>query len=179
METLWEENPPKVKCQCDCGKIKVLRKCDVQSGHTKSCGCISAEILKRINTVDHTGKISDYGVKILNPIGFNEKHQQLWECECGFCGTHFNELPARVLNNHVRSCGCLRSSAREIFIEKVLNDIGVEYKKEYTYADCKNEYVLRFDFAIIKNSKVFYLIEYDGEQHYRPVSLFGEEQGYK
>lgn len=181
IETLWKENPPKVKCECDCGNITILNKNDVQGGHTRSCGCLLSDVVSECNQVDHTGKISDYGIKILSQAEKNEKGQWLWYCECGICKKIFKELPARVLNNHVRSCGCLKMSSRELFIEKYLKYLNVKYIKQYSFPDCKssNNYVLRFDFAIIKNSEVFYLIEYDGEQHFRPISIWGGEQAYQ
>lgn len=30
-------------CQCDCGGQKVVNRCDLQSGGTKSCGCLHQE----------------------------------------------------------------------------------------------------------------------------------------
>lgn len=30
-------------CQCDCGGKKVVNRCDLQSGGTKSCGCLHQE----------------------------------------------------------------------------------------------------------------------------------------
>ena len=180
LETYWEEIPPKVKCKCDCGNIFISRKNDVQSGHTKSCGCINADVLKEINDVDHTGKISDYGVEILSKSGKNKYNQQLWNCKCGYCGRLFEELPARILNNHVRSCGCLKNSSTESMINDFLTDLGVDYKREFGFDDCKSNknYKLRFDFAVFKDSKVFCLIEYDGQQHFFPVIPFGGEKAF-
>ena len=40
LETLWEEQPPKVKCQCDCGNITYATTSNLNSGHIKSCGCL-------------------------------------------------------------------------------------------------------------------------------------------
>ena len=31
-------------CKCDCGEEKILTKCDVLSGNTKSCGCLNKEL---------------------------------------------------------------------------------------------------------------------------------------
>lgn len=181
LETLWSEVPPKVKCKCECGKIIILTKKDVQSNHTQSCGCLQKDMTSERNQVDHTGKVSDYGIKLLSQAEKNKKGQWLWNCKCGFCGTIFKELPARILNNHVRSCGCLNSSSKEKFIENILKENNIKYETQYSFPDCKskNNYVLRFDFAIFKNNKLYSLIEYDGEQHFRPISIFGGENGYK
>ena len=181
LETLWEESPPKVKCLCDCGNIVVLRKNDVQDGHTRSCGCLQRECASSVNYVDHTDEISDYGVKIIKPHHQNNLGQWLWECECGVCNNHFTDIPARIMNGHVRSCGCLKSSSNETYISKVLDDLNIQYKTQYTFPDCKSDknYPLYFDFAVFKDGKIFCLIEYDGEQHFHPVEPFGGEEGYK
>ena len=34
------ENSQKVICQCECGNIKSIRKTNLKSGQTKSCGCL-------------------------------------------------------------------------------------------------------------------------------------------
>lgn len=33
-------------CKCDCGKEKIVRKNDLMSGHTKSCGCLNRERIR-------------------------------------------------------------------------------------------------------------------------------------
>lgn len=40
---------PKVKCQCDCGKIVIKSLEQLQCGHTKSCGCLNSELTKERN----------------------------------------------------------------------------------------------------------------------------------
>lgn len=179
METLWDNNPPMVKCLCDCGKEVVLSKRDVQSNHTKSCGCLKSDIFKEANYVDHTNEVSDYGIKILNPYGVNNKNQLLWNCQC-YCGNCFQELPARILNGHVRSCGCLKTSSGELLIKNILDKYNIEYKQEYTFSDCKglNNYVLRFDFGIKRDGVLKCLIEFDGQQHFYPIDIFGGKEGY-
>ena len=51
----------------------------------------------------------------------------------------------------------------------ILNDNDINYIQEYTFEDLKNPKTnkkYRFDFAIFKNNKLAYLIEFDGRQHY-------------
>ena len=182
LETFWNENPrPKVKCLCDCGNIILLNRNDVMSGHTKSCGCLQRETMRNIRNVDNSNYVSDFNIKILFPYKRNNKGQLIWECECGYCGNHFYELPARIKNNHVRSCGCLISSSMEKYISNFLKSKNILFETQYTFDDCKNEKrnKLRFDFAILKNGKVYYLIEYDGEQHFKSVKYFGGDDGLK
>lgn len=37
------------KCQCKCGNFILARKCELESGHTKSCGCFHIEQFKKSN----------------------------------------------------------------------------------------------------------------------------------
>jgi very-short-patch-repair endonuclease len=39
--------------------------------------------------------------------------------------------------------------------------------------------VHRFDFLVYKDNGVIYFIEYDGEQHFKPVKQWGGEAGFK
>lgn len=181
LETLWEDSPVRVKCLCDCGNVSYHIKVDVMSGHTLSCGCLQRERAGESNMVDHTGEVSTYGVQILNRTVQNKKGQWLWNCKCGYCGNTFEELPARVLNNHVRSCGCLITSSRELLIKKLLDESGVEYVSQYTFNDLiglstYRRYPLRFDFAVFNNGDLSCLIEYDGEQHFNSISFYGGDE---
>lgn len=69
LNTLWENNPPLVNCLCDCGNTVLLNKKDVQTGHTNSCGCLKTKVFDKINDVDHTNEMSEYGIKIINKAG--------------------------------------------------------------------------------------------------------------
>lgn len=181
LETYWNMNPPRVKCKCECGNTVILRKNDVQHLHTQSCGCLQKERASKANEVDHTGKISNYGIKVLNKYKQNDLGQWIWECECGLCNKHFYDIPARVLNGHVRSCGCLKQSSNEIFISKILDELNVQYVSQYKFDDCKSDknYPLYFDFAIFKDDNLSCLIEYDGAQHFFSNDLFAGEKGFQ
>lgn len=43
------------KCKCDCKNIKIIEGYKLTSGHTKSCGCLSKENLKKLaeNSIKH------------------------------------------------------------------------------------------------------------------------------
>jgi hypothetical protein len=50
------------KCQCDCGKITYTTTGKLESGHTKSCGCLSHSSFKSFETID--GKIKINHIKL-------------------------------------------------------------------------------------------------------------------
>ena len=166
------------RCICDCGNEIIVVKRDVTTGHTQSCGCLQSERASEANQKDWTNYVSDYGVTILNRHHKNNKGQWLWECKC-FCGNHFIILPIKITSGHTTSCGCRIQSSREYLIEEFLKKNNITYKRQFTFPDCKNKYVLRFDFALLKEDEVFYLIEYDGMQHYMPIQCWGGIDGYE
>ena len=53
-------------------------------------------------------------------------------------------------------------------IEDILKSAKLDYKKEYSFDDLRSSKGrrLRFDFAVFRYSRLFCLIEFDGEQHY-------------
>ena len=176
---LWDEDRAKAVCKCDCGNDYIGVKSDIVSGHTQSCGCLQSENTSVANTKDWTGCISDYGVEFLRRAYMNDKGQWLWECRCGLCGNVFIALPAKVNNGHITSCGCRIQSAGEEYIERVLDDLEIEFDTQYTFEDCKYINLLRFDFAIIQNDELLGLIEYDGKQHFEPIDFFGGQKGFE
>lgn len=54
---------------------------------------------------------------------------------------------------------------------------NIPFKQEHT--EVINGRVHRFDFLVYKDNGVIYFIEYDGEQHFKPVKQWGGEAGFK
>jgi hypothetical protein len=81
-------------------------------------------------------------------------------------------------NNLFRGNGCprCRESKGEKFIAKWLQEHNIEYTPQKRFPSCKNKRELPFDFHI-KNTNI--LIEYDGEQHFKPTSIWGGEKEFK
>ena len=86
------------------------------------------------------------------------------------CPKHGEFLQAA--ESHLSGCGCplCKSSKGELFIENYLKTNNYEYLTQHKFPDCKNIYPLPFDFYL---PKLNILIEFDGEQHERPVNYFG------
>lgn len=181
LETIWdsaEYNKPMVRCICDCGNEIIVAKNDVQSLHTQSCGCFQKERTSIARMRDWTGFISDSGVELLCETAQNKNGQRLWKAQC-FCGKYFEVLPTHIANSHVHSCGCDSGSSGEKMVEDILKSLNIRYQKQYTFDDCIDKQRLRFDFAVIQDNEVVFLIEYDGKQHYEPVEYFGGVEEYQ
>jgi len=92
-----------VEAHCQCGVVKTYRLARLKSGHTRSCGCYSAE--KR--------KIEDrpYGLlnitKEVESIRSGGKSIRAVEAKCQ-CGTVKIYRLSKLRRGHTKSCGCLR-----------------------------------------------------------------------
>lgn len=64
----------KLICACDCGTIKSVRKSDLKSGRTNSCGCLLRETSSKRATLRNT-KHGQFGTKIYN----------VWDSMMGRC----------------------------------------------------------------------------------------------
>lgn len=77
-------------------------------------------------------------------------------------------------------CPRCNQSKGEKFIQDYLTNHNIPFATQVRFDDCRHERTLPFDFGILnKEKKVIALIEYDGEQHYRPINYFGGEEAFK
>lgn len=88
---------------------------------------------------------------------------------CSKCGYSWESVIAsRTLQkNGCKKCG---SSKGEKKIEQYLDSKGIRYIREHKFDDCKNQRKLPFDFYI---PSLNIAIEYDGKQHFEPITYFG------
>lgn len=59
---------PGVKCECDCGNIKIVRRSDFLSGKSKSCGCL----IKEFNS-NRTTNLKESNVSLSKRLGVDLK----------------------------------------------------------------------------------------------------------
>ena len=102
-------------CHCDCVKESDVRRSQLLTGRTKSCGCNGFS-----QRNDLTGirfgfltvlKRSDI------PITYRDgKKRSRWICKCD-CGNVHEATRTDLVKGKVRSCGCSRSRQRTILGE--------------------------------------------------------------
>lgn len=104
------------------------------------------------------------------------------KCDCGnIKQIRLQHLRGRV-NGEGRfgrtiSCGCKKQSSSELLIEAILYENNINYQTQYRIEDddIKKQ---PFDFAIFNDDgTIKCLLEYDGEQHYKPIGVWGGEAG--
>ena len=103
-------------------------------------------------------------------IMYGADSRVVWKCLCNnpehetpvFCEATTTD----ITTGNKTSCGCIKSKG-EMSIINLLTQNNVFYEKEKKFEGCKSKkgYFYRFDFYV--NNQ--YLIEFDGEQHYKPV----------
>lgn len=107
-------------------------------------------------------------------VDYSDKLKFICKCENSF------ETSMISFNRGKKHCdSCSPKSKLEYNCEKFLINNNIKYKSQVSYDDLlspKNRH-LKFDFAILdENEEVKFLIELDGEQHFKPSNLFGIEK---
>ena len=86
-------------CICDCGNHVTVSRCNLMSGHTKSCGCIN-------KANDLSGK--RFGKLTVVERDTTKKHRHpVWKCQCD-CGNEVFVRGSSLLGGTTTSCGCSR-----------------------------------------------------------------------
>jgi len=81
-------------------------------------------------------------------------------------------------NDILDGCGCplCNSSKGELEVESILIEKNIFFIKNKTFTGCKHKSLLKFDFYLPKYN---ICIEYDGLQHFKPISFFGGNEQLK
>lgn len=164
-------------CRCDkCGQEASIRSSEFRQG-LDDCGC---EKYKRLSN----GKMKDLNGKIfghLHIIGRDWSTQQSgkharWICKCDLCGrTEINSSSMLTVYGKDRCKICCGVSAGENKIYELLTANNIKFEHDKSYKDLKypdTGGVPRFDFRITQKSDCDYIIEFDGEQHFKKVPMF-------
>lgn len=87
------------------------------------------------------------------------------------CGHEWQVTPSNFVKVGTR-CPVCTSSRGEMRIAAYLRENGYVFTCGYRFDDCRNKLPLPFDIAM-KVAERTILLEYDGEQHFRPVNFAG------
>ena len=144
------------ECLCDCGNIVIVPTDYLNSGHTRSCGCLAKD--------SHRIDITNQQFGLLTALTIDPNNTDNWICQCS-CGTIKSINGYNLRTGKTKSCGCINYSIGEQNIITILENNNINYIKEYTCSELNRK---RFDFALLQNNKIIRLIEFDGEQHFKP-----------
>lgn len=158
------------KCRCDCGNETIVFGGALRDGTTKSCGCLRHQESPRI--IDIRGM--KFGMLTVIDKSESINGEAAWRCKCD-CGNETIVRGYSLRNLGTISCGCFSQSKGEFIIEQKLNSLNIKFEKQKKFLDCKDKNRLPFDFFVPSYNMC---IEFDGEQHYRPVDYFGGDDAY-
>ena len=156
-DIFWDTLPDNILhgCGCvECGKDKIGNK------NKKSHNEYITELEKINPNVEVMEEYIDANTAILHM--------------CKIDGHKWYARPGNILFG--KGCPQCNESHGEKQIRQWLDNHYIKYITQKTFDDCKNRRVLPFDFYI---SDYNLCIEYDGEQHYRPVDFFGGDERFQ
>ena len=166
-----------IKCVCDCGTIKDVDQISLLKNRSTSCGCLRKENVAKSHTFDDLSGRS-FGNWTVIYRG-NDKfypgggRSQMYYCECK-CGNSNFVARSMLISGQSRSCGCLNEYKMETFVKSFLDVNNFVYECQVIFDDLfgfGNQH-LSYDFKVVMDEQI-YLIECQGEQHYKPVNFFG------
>ena len=135
----------------------------------KKCG---DEKIREKNIKSHNEYIED--VYIINPdIEVIEEYKGANVSilhRCKIDGYVWSAKPANILSG--KGCPQCNESNGERQVRQWLEKHNIKYQYQKTFNDCKDVRVLPFDFYLPEYNVC---IEYDGEQHFRPVKFDGKD----
>ncbi len=92
-------------CRCDCGTKKIVLRCSLIQGDSKSCGCFQSECTSKRRTSNFIGK--QFGFLVVKQRNGSYCRQARWLCQCD-CGNTKNVVTNHLTCGYVSSCGCYR-----------------------------------------------------------------------
>ena len=140
------------------------------------------DLARHINTVHHkltpfecTECDSKFGRKGDLTKHINQVHLKLTPFECTECDSKFGQKGD--LTRHIKICtGKEHISSGEYAVKKVLADMEIQFEHNSTF-EVKDINLLRWDFiCLLDTHDTRLFIEYDGKQHFEPVTFGGISQ---
>lgn len=129
-----------------------------------------------LKNIENYLNINNIDLKLLE----NNKYvgcDEILSLQCKTCGHVVKKSIHSLLANNGICYNCsVYNSQYEKQVYDFLIQLNLFFDVQKRYKDCKNKHVLPFDFCIVINENDF-LIEVDGEQHFKTIDFFGGKQG--
>ena len=165
-----------LKLRCSCGNTFKRSFGDIRDNKRIKCQECTGNKLSLEELKIKTKEISE--CELISKEYINSQKKLDFKCKCG---ETFSCSWDKFYYHTQRRCQiCSKQQSKgEYTIEQYLIINNLSYKKQFTFDNCRNERKLRFDFAIMDDKELNYLIEFDGSQHYKPAKYMGGEEKYK
>lgn len=166
----------KVKCECNiCGHTWHTTPASLRNGSgCPECGKRKSALARRTSPDEFAKKVYQNNPNIELLTEYTRLDDPV-TCKCKIDGTVFVVSTARNLLYENVQCPFCSTSKSEQEIIKILKKHECPYEFHYRFDDCKYIKTLEFDFAVFDEvGKIKCLIEYDGEQHFKPIDFAGK-----
>jgi hypothetical protein len=144
------------------------------SDHLNKCECpkcngknLTIEDIKNDFNIIHNNKY-DYS----KFISFKKQTDKI-EIICPIHKSFFRSIYSHKIKK--QGCPHCRDSKGELKIVEFLSSNNINYTRNKSFDDCVYIQKLKFDFYLYEYNTC---IEFDGEQHFRPVSIFGGDDQF-
>lgn len=149
------------KCK-KCGNIWSSTAYDIYTGKSYCHKCSLSPYILTEDTIRNRLQENNPTIDYLYGYKGSLQHATF---KCQTCGYTW-ETTAFTVYTGKTGCPKCAFSKGQTKISKYLDDHNISYIPEYTFHDCKNIYLLPFDFYLPDNNTC---IEYDGEHHFQPI----------
>lgn len=166
------KKPIFVKC-LNCGKESYEyyhnlrtehKRCNCNENKTFTMNCSTEEFIEKWHFLNRQYFSLLEGEEYVNR---NTKYK----IKCKSCGKEDIRWGITLIDGPIKCKYCNLGSKYELIIGSILSNIGIDYIREYQVKIDDSFY--RFDFFLPKYNII---IEYNGEQHYKPFEYFGGEE---
>lgn len=161
------------KGACDRSGIKNRNVAgQIRSSHANT-NVGGAEILSETDYIDMSNRSTIIVCKCTNcgkPF-FTTRRSETNTCGCK------NGRPGKTLEDLIQQRVC--RSKGEVKIADFFNSLKIPYIQEKKFVDCADINPLPFDFYLVSPKHGPFVVEFDGEQHFRPSEFFGGEEKFK
>lgn len=189
-----KEINPNIECIGEYKNIhaKILHRCNIDGYEwegipytlLQGCGCPKCGHKSRIEKCTKTHEEYTQELAIKNPniecLGEYKNSMRKILHRCKIDEYKWEVMPISLLRGH----GCPECARQQTEskgakqIGLILDKYNIIHEKEKRFKDCKNKFPLPFDYCINTHNGVV-LIEYQGGQHYTPISYYGGEKKFK
>lgn len=152
----------------------------------RACGLLVKAGKRRLKFADVKKYIEGCGETLLSDVYTSSKLPL--KIRCNKCKGEYERTYSTFKYHNSRCDTCYgKQSKGETRVETCLTSLGLHFKAEKRFVDCKCKIPLPFDFYVFSTDSLkkeidiqrHFCIEYQGEQHYKAIGIYGGEEGYK
>ena len=158
-----------IRFECKiCGHIWSNQPGNILNG--QQCPQCTGRIPYTLETFKEKMKNINSDIEVIGP--FNGVRNKV-KCKCKKCNNIWHPLATGILRGG--RCPVCNESKGELLIRKYLIDHDISFIPQYTFDNCRRLRCLPFDFYLPDYDM---LIEYDGQQHFASVDVFGGQERF-